>query len=113
MTDNTMRTLRCAVGHGDMVQLFGRPAGGMFSVWLCEGCGDLALHMEARGDIYWFKTAVIDRMGRRELWKGEPAFPTADPGERAHDNAQAEAAQAEWDTMPEEDQPMRRDDLPW
>ncbi len=44
---------------------------------------------------------------------GEPAFPIADRGEIAHDNAQAEAAYTEVDAMPEEDRPRRRKDLPW
>ena len=72
MVDNGMKALRCAVGHGPMLRLQNRPEGGMFSLWLCESCGDLPLHMELRGDIYWFKTAVIDRMGRRDL---PPAHP--------------------------------------
>lgn len=67
MNDNGMKALRCAIGHGDMVRLQNRPEGGLFSLWLCERCGDLALHMELKGDIYWYKTAVLDRMGRREL----------------------------------------------
>lgn len=78
MVDNGMKALRCAIGHGPMLRLQNRPEGGLFSLWLCESCGDLALRMELRGDIYWFKTAVIDRMGRRMMHKATCGFHTSE-----------------------------------
>lgn len=58
MSENGMTTLRCGIeDHGDMDRLFEdhRPLAAAFSLWICQRCGTMAVHLEVPGDIYWYK----------------------------------------------------------
>ena len=99
MADNTMRELRCGTGQM-MYRLFERPphdAG--LSIWVCPHCGALAIHIESAGDIMWY--------GLGESWPGGL------PEGIAHDRAEADAAQREWDETPGGARPPVQEDLPW
>ncbi len=64
MSDNGMTTLRCGIeDHGDMDRLFEdhRPLTAAFSLWICQGCGTMAVHLEVPGDIYWYKAEAKTR----------------------------------------------------
>lgn len=54
---NELKALRCGTpAHGDMAQLLNAaPEGvGPWSMWICQRCGLLAVHLEAAGDIFWY-----------------------------------------------------------
>lgn len=81
MTDNGMKTLRCGIeDHGDMDRLFEdhRPLTAAFSLWICQGCGAMAVHLEVPGDIYWYnaqsKTRTTDEPGAPRVSLMEPVF---------------------------------------
>ncbi len=54
---NELKSLPCGTpAHSNMARLMGaKPDGiGPWSMWVCQRCGLLALHMETGGDIYWY-----------------------------------------------------------
>lgn len=81
MSDNGMMTLRCGIeDHGDMDRLFEdpRPLTAAFSLWICQACGTMAVHLETPGDIYWYnaqsKTRTTDEPGAPRTSLMGPVF---------------------------------------
>ncbi len=81
MSDNGMMALRCGnEDHGDMDRLFEdhRPLTAAFSLWICQACGTMAVHLEVPGDIYWYnaqsKTRTTDEPGAPRTSLMGPVF---------------------------------------
>ena len=60
MTNNTLAHLACGVeDHGWMDRMLAQPApplgSAAFTLWICQLCGVMALHLETPGDIYWYR----------------------------------------------------------
>ncbi len=67
MAENGLKHLICGgIGHPTMDKLMetGDPRGPIgrvpFSLWICQQCGVMAIHLETPGDIYWYKSTAVE-----------------------------------------------------
>ncbi len=59
-TTNELAHLACGVkDHGGMDRMLAQPTpplgSAAFTLWICQLCGVMALHLETPGDIYWYR----------------------------------------------------------
>lgn len=65
--ENRLTELRCGRIGELMSRLFELPPYDQgFTVWVCGGCGALAIHNERSGDIFWYGASAVTRKG--ESW---------------------------------------------
>ncbi len=64
--ENRLSELRCGTGQM-MFRLYERPSHDAgLSIWVCPGCGALAVHIESYGDIMWYGPSAKTRVD--ESW---------------------------------------------
>ena len=94
-----------------------------FSLWICQQCGMMALHLETPGDIYWYKSTTIERRQVLRPHKAGCAYcPTRfdcscdSPGQRhmcPRCDAEAEESKKAGELPTEEVRIVDRRGMPW
>lgn len=85
------------------------PSGIRRILWTSDHTNRLVHHLASN----WEQAAQSDDFIASHQRAMDKAFPHADPGEVAADNAQADAAAAKYDGTPEDEKPPVNPEVPW